>query len=139
METLIEKGRRRISSIIPVEGSFDERGAPGIRSGIISSMSGQLSLDSYGRKYSREQLGQAHSLCFEVSGVDWLMGSVLGACRSMDGNPVWEDSSVAGNFVRDFRVRTVLISIDSLGSFVFPSEFSRSLWHSEDRDSWTCR
>lgn len=35
----IEKGRRRISSIIPVEGSFDERGAPGIRSGIIASMS----------------------------------------------------------------------------------------------------
>lgn len=53
------------------------------------------------------------------------MGSVLGACRS-DGNPVWEDSSVAGNFVRDFRVRTVLISIDSLGSFVFTSAFSRT-------------
>ena len=38
LKTLIEKGRRRISSIIPFEGSFDERGAPGIRSG-ISSMS----------------------------------------------------------------------------------------------------
>ncbi len=75
LKTLIEKGRRRTSSIVPFEGSFDERGAPGIRSGIICSISGQLSLDSYGRKYSREQLGQAHSLCFEVSGVDWLMGS----------------------------------------------------------------
>ena len=39
LKTLIEKGWRRISSIIPVEGSFDERGAPGICSGIISSMS----------------------------------------------------------------------------------------------------
>ena len=38
LKMLIEKGRRRISSIIPFEGSFDERGAPGLRSG-ISSMS----------------------------------------------------------------------------------------------------
>ena len=38
LKMLIEKGRRRISSIIPFEGSFDERGAPGIRSS-ISSMS----------------------------------------------------------------------------------------------------